>query len=79
MAMKHHQIELQKLKSATSTHHGEVVIRVDALVSAQPAPRDDDAEPSSVLRMSEATARVLQALLKNQLLEFDKRKARSQR
>lgn len=77
MSMKTHQIELQRLKSAISTQHGEVVIRADLLVTVQPP--KDEGEPTSTLRMSEANARVLLSLLKTQMLEFDKRKARSQR
>ena len=72
--MKTHQIELQRLKAATIST-GSIELQVD--VSLMPGvPRGDDM-PTSVLRMNEETARVLQALLKAQLLELDKRKARS--
>jgi hypothetical protein len=51
-----------------------VHLKVDAL--AQTVTNHDD-EPSSVISLTEANLRVLQALIKNQLLELDKRKARS--
>ncbi len=72
--MKNHQIELQRLKAAT-TSQGMIEMQIDANVS--PAPAVGDREPTSLLRMNEETARVLQALLKGQLLELDKRKAKS--
>lgn len=76
-AMKTHQIEIQKFKSASNSSHGTVSFKVDALLTArQPV---DGIEPSSVLTLTEANARVLMALLKTQLMEFDGRKARSQR
>ncbi|WP_374437353.1 hypothetical protein [Inhella sp.] len=78
MAMKTHQIEVQKFKSASNSSHGSVSFRVDALVSPR-RPDEDDIDPASVLTMSEANARVLMALLKTQLAAFDGRKARSQR
>ena len=53
-------------------------VELDALV--QPASFSaDGSAPTTWLRMTEANARVLQALLKTQLAELDKRKARSQR
>lgn len=75
--MKTHHIEIQKFKAATNNLHGQVVFKVDALVSARPAV--EGIEPSSLLVMTEVNARVLMALLKSQLTEFDGRKARSQR
>jgi hypothetical protein len=75
--MKTHRIELQRLKAATHDH-GEIELQVDALVSSASASRDDQ-EPATTVRLSEETARVLMALLKVQLMELDKRKARSQR
>ena len=75
--MKTHQIEIQKFKSASSNHHGQLMFKVDALVSAK-APIDG-IEPSTTLVMTEANARVLMALLKTQFAEVDGRKARSQR
>lgn len=77
MAMKTHQIEVQKFKSASNSSHGSVTFKVDALVTAQKP--SDDLDPATVLTMSEANARVLMALLKSQLAAFDGRKARSQR
>ncbi|ALV08718.1 hypothetical protein [Roseateles depolymerans] len=75
--MKTHQIEIQKFKAASNSSHGTVSFKVDALISArQPV---EGIEPSSLVTMSEANARVLMALLKTQLAEFDGRKARSQR
>ncbi|WAC74772.1 hypothetical protein OU995_08745 [Roseateles sp. SL47] len=75
--MKTHQIEIQKFKAASNSSHGTVSFKVDALVNArQPV---EGIEPSSLITMSEANARVLMALLKTQLAEFDGRKARSQR
>ena len=80
--MKTYSIELHKVK-AMANDHGLIKARIDALVQAQPAPRGnaDEADAAgqtlSVLSMSEGTARVLLLLLKAQLAEFDKRKARS--
>jgi len=75
--MKTHQIEIQKFKAASNSSHGTVSFKVDALVTArQPV---EGIEPSSLVTMTEANARVLMALLKTQLSEFDGRKARSQR
>ncbi len=77
--MKTYAIELQKVK-AMGNDHGVIKARIDALVQAQPPQRgnaDDAGETLSVLSMNEDTARVLMLLLKAQLAEFDKRKARS--
>ncbi|HJV61613.1 MAG TPA: hypothetical protein VJ743_11750 [Albitalea sp.] len=74
--MKTYRIELNKVK-AMSNGKGLVQARIDALVLPQAA-RDDGAE-TSVLSMSEETARVMFLLLKAQLAEVDGRKARSQR
>lgn len=75
-ALKTHHIELQRLKAATQGS-GLVEFAIDAAIS--PRPPADDKAPTSVLSMSEANARVLLALIKAQLGEIDKRKARSQR
>jgi hypothetical protein len=75
--MKTYSIELQRVKAA-SNGHGLIQMQIDALVQPLPGGRDG-AEPASVLSLSEDNARVLQALLKVQLGEVDKRKARSQR
>jgi anti-sigma factor RsiW len=76
--MKTHLIDIHKFKSASNSSHGTVAFRVDAQVSPQ-AQKDDGTEPATTLLMSEASARVLMALLKTQLAAFDGRKARSQR
>ena len=74
--MKTHQIEVQRV-TAMSNSHGMINVQIDALV--QPAPNRDDGMPTSMLTMSEETARVLLLLIKAQLAEFDGRKARSRR
>lgn len=74
--MKTYTIELQRLKSA-SNGHGLIQMQIDALV--QPLSARDSTDPASMLSLSEDNARVLLALLKAQLGEVDKRKARSQR
>ena len=76
MALKTYNIELQRVKSA-SNGHGLIQMQIDAII--QPMSARDSADPTSVLSLSEDNARVLQALLKAQLGEVDKRKARSQR
>jgi hypothetical protein len=75
--MKTYNIELQRVKSM-SNGHGLIQMQIDALVLPASV-RDAGAEPASVLSLTEDNARVLQALLKSQLSEVDKRKARSQR
>ena len=70
------RIEMQRWKSASNTH-GLVEFRFDGLFVSEPL--RDDRTPAHVLSMSEADARALMLLLKAQLAEFDKRKARSQR
>lgn len=78
--MKTYNIEVQKVK-AMANGHGLIHARIDALVQPQQARRgadeDDNVEPHTMLSMSEDTARVLLLLLKTQLSEFDKRKAKS--
>ncbi len=73
--MKTHQIEIQKFKAAANNLHGQVVFKVDALVS--PRAPVDGIEPSSLLVMTEQNARVLMALLKTQIAEFDSKKPKS--
>lgn len=75
--MKTHTIEVQRIKGM-SNGNGMVVAQIDALVENAPPPKDDKM-PTSWLRMTEENARVLVALLKAQLGEIDKKKARSQR
>ena len=77
--MKTYNIEIQKVK-AMANGHGLIHARIDALVQPQAARRDaddDTGQPHTLLSMSEDTARVLLLLLKAQLAEFDKRKAKS--
>ena len=75
--MKTYNIELQRLK-AMAHSNGLIEAQVDAAVLPA-AGAQDGKSPTTCLRMTEETARVLQALLKTQLAELDKRKARSQR
>ncbi|HEY9109371.1 MAG TPA: hypothetical protein VIN58_22045 [Roseateles sp.] len=73
--MKTHQIEIQKFKAATNNVHGQVLFKVDTLVSnREPI---EGIEPSSLLVMTEQNARVLMALLKTQIAEFDTKKPKS--
>lgn len=72
--MKTFQIELQKIKSATN-RNGLIEARIDALVLPKNTRGEDEA--TTTLSFDEATARVLMLLLKQQLAEFDGRKARS--
>ena len=76
--MKTYSIEIQKVK-AMSNAHGLIHVRIDAGVAPQPQRRDaDDAvEPATLLSMTEDNARVMMLLLKAQIAEFDKRKAKS--
>ena len=76
--MKTYTIELQRVK-AMSNGHGLVNVRADAAVQPLTSRRDadDGAEPSTVLSMDEATARVFMLLLKQQIAEFDKKKPKS--
>ena len=74
--MKHHRIEVQRYKRMSNAK-GLIEAEIDALVL--PLPLHGEGPPSTVLSMSEESARVLQLLLKAQLAEIDKRKARSQR
>ena len=76
MPVKTFQIELQKIKSM-GNRSGLIEARIDALVLPKNARGEEDA--GTTLSMDEATARVLLLLLKQQLAEFDGRKARSQR
>jgi hypothetical protein len=77
--MKTYAIEMQHVK-AIANDRGVISVRIDAVVQPQSTKlrdADESAETLSVLSMSEDTARVLVSLLKSQLAEFDKRKARS--
>jgi hypothetical protein len=70
------RIEILRWKSAFNTH-GAIDLGFDAVFVQQPPP--EDREPAHVLSMSEPEARSLMMLLKAQLAEIDKKKARSQR
>ncbi|WP_423598289.1 hypothetical protein [Roseateles sp. MS654] len=74
--MKTHHIEVQKFKAASnSSTSGMMTFKVDALIrEREPV---DGIEPSSLITMTEANARVLMALLKTQLSEMDSRKPKS--
>ena len=76
--MKTYTIEIQKVRSMANGH-GLIHARIDAIVAPQSgrANPDDAAEPTTLLSMSEDTARVVMLLLKAQIAEFDKRKAKS--
>ena len=74
--MKTWNIEVQKVK-AMANSHGLIRAQIDALV--QSAPPRDEGMSTTVLSLSEDTARVLMLLLKAQLAEFDARKAKSRR
>jgi hypothetical protein len=74
-AMKIHNIEIQKFKAASNSVHGQVLFKVDVLIT--PKEPIEGIEPSSILSLTERNARVLMALLKAQLLEFDSKKAKS--
>ncbi len=73
--MKTHQIEIQKFKAASNNVHGQILFKVDALVTAKTPV--DGIEPSTLLVMTEANARVLMALLKAQFAEVDSKKPKS--
>lgn len=73
--MKTHQIEIQKFKAAANNPHGQIIFKVDALVSDR-APIEG-IEPSSLLVITEQNARVLMALLKAQIAELDTKKPKS--
>ncbi|ALT76039.1 MULTISPECIES: hypothetical protein [unclassified Roseateles] len=73
--MKTYTIEVQKFKAASNNIHGQMLFKIDALIT--PKTPVEGIEPSTVLALTEANARVLMALLKTQLAEFDGKKARS--
>jgi len=70
------RIEVQRFMRMSHAK-GLIEAEVDAIVL--PLASRGDATSSTVLSLSEDNARVLQLLLKAQLAELDKRKARSQR
>lgn len=73
--MKVHTVEVNKFKSASNTINGLVVFKVDALVT--PKEPVEGIEPSTIVTMTEANARVLLNLLKAQMAEFDNKKPKS--
>ena len=76
--MKTYNIEIQKVKSMANGH-GLINVAIDAIVAPQSTRRDsaDEGEPQTVLSLSEGNARIFFLLLKAQIAEFDKRKAKS--
>jgi hypothetical protein len=74
--VKTYDIELQRIKGMRQA--GSLIyLQVDAVV--QPKAVASEGEPASLLCMTEEQARVIAALIKNQLLELDKKKAKSRR
>lgn len=73
--MKTHQIEIQKFKAASTNQYGQILFKVDATIA--PKTPIEGIEPSSVILMTEQNARVLMALLKAQIAEFDNKKPKS--
>ena len=73
--MKIHTIEVNKFKAASNSVNGLMMFKVDAIVTPKQAV--EGIEPSSLITMTEANARVLMALLKAQIAEFDGKKAKS--
>jgi hypothetical protein len=73
--MKIHTVEVNKFKAAYNTVHGLMVFKVDAIVT--PKEPLEGIEPSTLITMTEKNARVLMALLKTQIAEFDGKKAKS--
>lgn len=74
--MKTFNVEVQRFK-AISHANGHINAQIDALVL--PCGASEGREPTSWLSLTEENARVLMALLKNELAELDKRKAKSRR
>ena len=76
--MKTYDIEVQRLKSVRHDK-GVFELGIDALVLPRQARNDDDATPSSSLRLPVEHARSLLILLKQQIAELDKLQPRSRR
>ena len=74
--MKTYNIEIQRVK-AMSNANGLIRAQIDALV--EPVTAREVGMPTTVLSLTEDTARVLLLLLKAQIAEFDARKAKSRR
>ena len=75
--MKNYDIELQRLKAIGRTP-GLLELQVDMMVQTLAA-REEGGQTTSRLTLSEDTGRLLFTLLRQQLVEIDKRKGRSQR
>jgi hypothetical protein len=76
--LKTFNIEMQRIK-AMSHGNGLVNAQIDAFITPTNTALAEGKTPTTWLSMTEDNARVLQQLLKAQLAEIDKRKARSQR
>jgi hypothetical protein len=74
--LKPYDIQLERIKGMRQAN-GMVYLQFDAQVA--PKPGSSEGEPCSLLTMTEEQARVLTALIKAQLLELDKKKAKSRR
>ncbi len=74
--MKTWTIEVQRVK-AMANGQGLIRAQIDALV--QPSSEREDGASTTLLTLTEDTARVLLLLLKAQLTELDSRKAKSRR
>lgn len=74
--MKTYDIQFERVKGMRHGN-GLVYLQLDATVSPKAAPAEG--EPCSLLTLSEEQARVVMAAIKSQLLELDKRKAKSRR
>ena len=74
--MKTYHIDVQALRSAT---HDKGLIELDLDVSVRAHPPSDDQPSVTSLRLPAEQARVLLALLKQQLGELDKLQPRSRR
>ncbi|XVJ70866.1 MAG: hypothetical protein HEQ39_15525 [Rhizobacter sp.] len=74
--MKTYDIQFERVKGMRNAH-GLIYLQLDATVAPKAA--SNEGEPCSVLTLSEEQARVIMAAIKSQLLELDKRKAKSRR
>ncbi len=74
--MKTYDIQFERVKGMRNAH-GLIYLQLDATVSPKTAATEG--EPCSLLTLSEEQARVVMAAIKSQLVELDKRKAKSRR
>jgi hypothetical protein len=74
--VKTYDIQFERVKGMRNAH-GLIYLQLDATVA--PKAPTNEGEPCSVLTLSEEQARVVMAAIKSQLLELDKRKAKSRR